>query len=316
MVIFVPSTCQVPKADGRQRHSKSEKFKRKNSAKGIKMRRVALLFTIFSLLLLLLPVTLGENTEPVTTTTPTTEEREVAIEAIPGAQKCGDYMYVYNNIPAQSNGAVQGTGNPCIPGMGPYGMRFQCVEYVQRYYAQIYGVQRVWPVNYAKEMCQKFPAGVKKTTTPGPGDIYVCAGPNSFCGKYGHTAIVMAVNGNNIWVVEQNYHVGGTHTYPRSSAGCFLTHTRGAVPSPKPAPAPAPKPAPKPKPPLTAKCPRLGYYCGNDKIGMPKQNLYYCSGTGVTPRLSTQCSRGCSIEPQGVDDQCVNNPSLRVETNH
>jgi hypothetical protein len=51
-------------------------------------------------------------------------------------------------------------------------------------------------------------------------------------------------------------------------------------------------------------CPRLGYYCGNDGLGLNANNLYYCSGTGATPTLKTACSFTCVTMPSGYDDVC------------
>ena len=34
-------------------------------------------------------------------------------------------------------------------------------------------------------------------------------------------------------------------------------------------------------------CSHVGYYCGNDGLGLDANNLYYCSGPGATPSLSS-----------------------------
>jgi hypothetical protein len=51
-------------------------------------------------------------------------------------------------------------------------------------------------------------------------------------------------------------------------------------------------------------CSHLGYYCGNDGLGLDANNLYYCSGSGATPKLSTDCAFTCVTMPSGYDDKC------------
>lgn len=51
-------------------------------------------------------------------------------------------------------------------------------------------------------------------------------------------------------------------------------------------------------------CTNKGYYCGNDGLGLDSNSLYYCSGTGSSPILSSKCSFTCVTMPKGTDDKC------------
>ena len=66
-------------------------------------------------------------------------------------------------------------------------------------------------------MCSTHPSGVSVVSSPKPGDAVVW--PWS---PYGHTAIVTAVNGGYIDVIEQNASPSGTNTYTISGTSCFL----------------------------------------------------------------------------------------------
>ena len=46
----------------------------------------------------------------------------------------------YKGITAFANGDETSSGDPCVKPDSPYGLRYQCVEYVKRFYAQALGV--------------------------------------------------------------------------------------------------------------------------------------------------------------------------------
>ncbi len=144
-----------------------------------------------------------------------------------------------------------------------------------------HGTQAMWPVSYASQMCSSYPSGISRTSNPQAGDAVVFS-----WGTYGHTAIITSVGSGSINVIEQNASPSGTNTYSTSSASCFLTAGGSG-----------------------GSCPTGGYYCGNDRLGLGANDLYYCSGAGANPSLSKKCSFTCVSMPQGTDDACSNSGS-------
>eukprot|EP01031_Cornospumella_fuschlensis_P037926 gene37926-46077_t len=139
-----------------------------------------------------------------------------SVEDLSAAPSCGTVMATYQKISAYSNGQYQGTGDSCA-GWGSTGLKYQCVEYTQRYFNTKFGTTPVWPVDYAKQMCSNYPKGVKKVSSPAPGNAVVFG-----WGTYGHTAIVTGVHDGYIDVVEQNSSPTGSNTYYQKDASCFL----------------------------------------------------------------------------------------------
>lgn len=133
---------------------------------------------------------------------------------VEGCPPCGTVLaYTRNGTPVYSNGDDQGTGNSCN-GWSTWGLQYQCVELVQRYYQEMY------PVDYAAQMCDKHPSNMYTVASPQPGDVYVTA-----YGTYGHTALVHDVNGAYVVVYEQNGSCSGTASYSIAGAECFLRST-------------------------------------------------------------------------------------------
>ena len=197
-----------------------------------------------------------------------------------GAPSCGSTLSSFNGIDAKSNGHDQCTGS-CCGGSISTGCAYQCVELAQRYFSKKYGITKIWYDN-ANQMCSNHPDGVKKTSNPQPGDLWV---RNS--GTYGHVAVITKVHTNTVDVIEQNSSPSGKNTYSKSDAGCFLT----AQPD-----------VPK------GICTHKGYYCG-DGLQKKSNNLYYCSGSGAEAVVSEKCAFTCLTEPSGRDDQCAKNGS-------
>lgn len=131
------------------------------------------------------------------------------------APACGVAMACYSGVCAYSNGRNQCSGNSC-DGDGIYGLRFQCVELGQRFFAVKHGIAKVWHDN-ANGMCSNIPAGVSKVADPAAGDLIVFD-----WAPYGHVAVISAVSGNSIDVIEQNNSPTGRNTYARGSEMCFL----------------------------------------------------------------------------------------------
>jgi surface antigen len=203
-----------------------------------------------------------------------------SVAACSGAPACGTVMSTYNDVAAYSNGQYQCTGDSCA-GYGTYGYRYQCVELAQRYFATKYGTPSVWYAN-AKDMCTTHPSSVSKTSNPKGGDAVVFG-----WGTYGHVAIVTAVHDTTVDVIEQNSSPNGRNTYAKSDVLCYLTAGGGSGGS----------------------CPGSGLYCGGDGLGKDANDLFYCSGSGATATLNTDCQFTCVTMPSGTADKCSNSGS-------
>mgnify|MGYP003386677078 FL=1 len=201
------------------------------------------------------------------------------VSSCSGAPSCGSKMSSFNGVNAKSNGNDQCTGS-CCGGSISTGCAYQCVELAQRYFNEKWGITKIWYDN-ANMMCDNYPSGVKKTSNPQPGDLWVRTS-----GTYGHVAVITAVHSSTVDVIEQNSSPSGKNTYAKSDAGCFLT-AQG----------------------VKAGCHHKGYYCGDDGLGKNANKLYYCSGDGADPVLSEACAFTCVTEPSGQDDQCSKNGS-------
>lgn len=133
-----------------------------------------------------------------------------------GAPPCGTEMASYQGISAYSNGDYQGTGESCGD-WTPTGYAYQCVEYTQRYFNYLYGIQAVWPVSYASQMCDSYPGGIQPVGYPQAGFGVVFN-----WGTYGHTAVVIGVGDGTIDVIEENGSGSGTNTYNQGEVLCYL----------------------------------------------------------------------------------------------
>jgi len=93
-----------------------------------------------------------------------------------------------------------------------YGYEYQCVQFVQWYFALNWGIRPRWGVKFAYEMSEKnkIPPGVRlipNGSSPGPkrGDALVFEQTETFPG--GHTAIVTDVSDGKVFIAEQNYQI-------------------------------------------------------------------------------------------------------------
>jgi surface antigen len=211
------------------------------------------------------------------------------VSSCSGAPSCGSKMASFNGVNAKSNGYDQCTGS-CCGGSISTGCAYQCVELAQRYFNEKWGITKIWHDN-ANMMCDSYPSGVKKTSNPQPGDLWVRTS-----GTYGHVAVITAVHSNTVDVIEQNSSPSGKNTYSKSDAGCFLTaqgsNSKGI-------------------------CHHKGYYCGDDGLQKNANKLYYCSGDGAEAVVSESCDFTCVTMPSGQDDQCSKNGSCnKVNTGY
>ncbi len=132
------------------------------------------------------------------------------------ASPCGTTLSSFGTpaIPAHSNLADP---HESCDGWGTYGLQYQCVEYVRRFYFLVKGIEtregkmdRRWNGNastYFRTAAQKgldaFENGGH--VRPQPEDIITFAG-----GPYGHVAIITAVLADRIEFIEQNFSTSGT----------------------------------------------------------------------------------------------------------
>src|SRR5262249_3139155 len=141
-------------------------------------------------------------------------------------QPFGTNLGSFNGVDAYSNCYPTFDSNAYNP--DGTGLEWQCVEFVRRYYAKVYGAPvsksnlgnaDQWYANYAQLGLARFANG--SSTGPQIGDIITSAGPS---GSNGHVAIVSSVSANQACVVMQNWSEGpsdvnGTHCLSLMKSG-------------------------------------------------------------------------------------------------
>ena len=135
----------------------------------------------------------------------------------------GDVIDEYKGVPIYYNHSpYQSQGRHKSPGGYNYGMKWQCVEFVKRYYydrlkhamPDTYGHAKDFfdkelrdgDYNPARDLYQFINGGVFK---PQPDDIIVFAGD-----KYGHIAIITEVGEDYLTIVQQNVGTVSRHNIP------------------------------------------------------------------------------------------------------
>jgi surface antigen len=113
----------------------------------------------------------------------------------------------FNGVTVHSNGSSDyASGERSIVNGKDVGLKWQCVEYVNRYYLNKFGINlrdkhsnhaKTFWGNASKMQLARFSNG--ETTAPQVGDIAV-----SDSGTYGHVAIVRSVSDNQLCVAQQN----------------------------------------------------------------------------------------------------------------
>ena len=142
-------------------------------------------------------------------------------------QVFGTLIGSFNGVAAYSNGRVDSVSNVYNSATGiNTGMEWQCVEYVNRYYYIIYGLDiRIVGQNanqyYDNASSRKLVSYVNAgKTTPQVGDILCFSG-----GSAGHVAIIRNVGTTTVTVIQQNVRENSddtNYTYPLSiSSGTF-----------------------------------------------------------------------------------------------
>lgn len=128
---------------------------------------------------------------------------------------CGNVLGSVDGVSAYSNGIHTGTGNSCAGTGGTHGYLYQCVELVNRYFMTKFQAPRVYC--NANECFGAFGASSRAFEThsngripmPRKGDAITFSG-----GTYGHIALVSAVQGNQVTILNQNTQTAyGTLTF-------------------------------------------------------------------------------------------------------
>ena len=138
---------------------------------------------------------------------------------------------VYSNSPAPVPWDAEGDSG--------WGVRWQCVELAQRFYNQKGWVGAThWPVDYAYQMYDVAPGlGLTRQangsiTALGWGDLVIWLGeratPTTF-DTGGHVAVVTAVNGSSVTIVEQNGLAAERGTRTIAFTGGTLSDERGEI---------------------------------------------------------------------------------------
>lgn len=121
----------------------------------------------------------------------------------------GTYLGQFNTVAAFSNGG--GCLSNCTSTInGVYiGEKWQCVEYVRRYYYTIFntdlaslylGNAEFWYANGPRMGLTQYVNGGEQRVSPQPGDILCSEG-----GTNGHIAIVKGVSNGKVYTVQQNF---------------------------------------------------------------------------------------------------------------
>jgi len=123
---------------------------------------------------------------------------------------CGSVLATYRGVTTQSNGQDQFTDNSCL-GRGIYGLQFQCVEYVKRFYSQALSVDTSqWSgdaIDYFATASDKGLIAFSNGggVAPAADDILVF----DSSGTLGHVAIVTSVTADAVTFIEQNWSYTG-----------------------------------------------------------------------------------------------------------
>lgn len=277
------------------------------------------------------PVDIGTG-EPVGD--PTEKVNPSAFTTFSGSMPaCGTVMASWQGTNAYSNGKNTSTGYSCAGG-GKYGLQYQCVELVMRHFKTKWGLR--WWGN-AKDLLNNAPKATVDVykngdgaNPPVPGDMVVWTK-----GTYGHVALVTAVSGTGVSIIEQNVKGSGSVTLPYDGktigarwgtwvvagwAHAKVNTAGGGTPQPPQPPQPPPPQPPQPPPPPTPPPPQppqpppppgggsVNWSC--NKSAWAGKQLWTCSGTARYrcvggKAVKEACARGCWRNVLGRDDQCI-----------
>ena len=194
----------------------------------------------------------------------TLQQGHASSEARAGAfAPCGTALAELDGVWAYSNDVATGTAEACAGRNRDGALSFQSLELAQRWMHESFGIQPLWNVEVAAQMCDpgRYPEGVLPYLTgdslPQTGDLAVWQD-----GGAGHVAIVSDVLGDALVIIEQNATAEGTRTLARdgdrwvsdwdTAPDCFV---RAALAWDEPL---EPGPAEGPADEGTASCAELG----------------------------------------------------------
>jgi hypothetical protein len=119
---------------------------------------------------------------------------------------CGAVTASWNGTNAYSNGADTGTGVGCA-GQGRWGLQYQCVELVMRYFGTHFGI--TWAGN-AKDLLNNAPRNLvyvfnngDSAHPPAAGDLLVFP-PGGNIGALGHVVLVTGRSNGSVSAINQN----------------------------------------------------------------------------------------------------------------
>ena len=181
--------------------------------------------TITTLLLICLGIYLYVNAKDPDKKPPNNKPPNISSEI-----KCGDSIGSHNGITAYYNDGFNscGSGRHMSSDGYSYGFKWQCVEYVRRYYKDYYNHEMSrWgnasdyfrnnlahgAINTERNLTQYKNGNTEK---PKEGDILVF---QNIAPPYGHVRIVTNVSGNTINVIEQNTGTSCYSTLSLSQSG-------------------------------------------------------------------------------------------------
>jgi hypothetical protein len=120
----------------------------------------------------------------------------------------GTNLGSFNGVTAFSNGSAGHYSGVSNTVNGIYtGIKWQCVEYVRRYYLIVFGMDlgslyrgnaNTWYDNASQMGLSRYPNG--STTAPQVGDVITSRG-----GSFGHVAIIRSVTSNQVCTIQQNF---------------------------------------------------------------------------------------------------------------
>ena len=142
------------------------------------------------------------------------------------SRKPGDQVDSLNGVAVYYNGSVSNvSGRHLAPDGYNLGLKYQCVEFVKRYYYQHLNHKMPDSFGHAKDFFDRSLSDGQNnrrrnltqhtnpsSSKPRPDDLLVF-GPTTF-NQYGHVAIVSAVSDNEIEIIQQN---PGAHASSRET---------------------------------------------------------------------------------------------------
>jgi hypothetical protein len=157
-------------------------------------------------------------------------------KAVIPAPPCGTDLATYNGVAAKSNGEDQGTSDQWCAGSGTYGLQYQCVEYIKRYYKEALSIDttsKVWKLNAVDFYKRASTLGLltyvnsQSLVAPAPDDIIVFGSTKN--NSYGHVAIVVNVSAGFVNCIEENWSGNGMAILQLGQQnGVYTINPRGA----------------------------------------------------------------------------------------